>query len=191
MVGVTSGLKSESVEAHVVAMNFAKALGGKWGHLPAPAFLPVEQAEEVINLRPVRRTLTRIESADVVVTSMGPIPENVDASEITITTEPKMNEKLFELARAAGAIGEICYGLFDRHGKQVKTTHKGLGLGFEGLRAIAQDPEGEVVLICGGDRLRFEPLRVALEAKLASVLVSDTVTARYLVGELDETREVA
>jgi len=128
------------------------------------------------------------------VTSMGPIPENVDASEITITTEPKMTEKVFELIREAceaGAIGDICYGLFDRHGREVKTTHRGIGLGFEGLRAIAQDPEGEVVLVCGGDRLRFEPLRVALEAKLASVLVSDTITARYLVGELDETRAVA
>ena len=36
----------------------------------------------------------------------------------------------------------------------------------------------------GGDRWRFEPLKVALRAGLASVLVSDTVTARYLVDEL-------
>ena len=103
-----------------------------------------------------------------------------------VSTLIHLPQERIDVARLEEAV-RARYGLR----KEVKTTHKGIGLGFEGLRAIAQDPEGEVVLICGGDRLRFEPLRVALEAKLASVLVSDTVTARYLVGELDETREVA
>jgi len=42
-------------------------------------------------------------------------------------------------------------------------------------------------LATGGDVKRFRPLKVALEAGLASVLVTDTVTARFLVDEIDES----
>lgn len=77
----------------------------------------------------------------------------------------------------------MCYWLFDRHGRKVETRYKSIGLGFDGLKQIAADPKREVILICGGDKRRLEPLRVALRAGLASVLVSDTVTARFLLGE--------
>lgn len=188
IVGVTSALKVEPVEANMVAMSFGQAYRGGWGQLASPAFLAADQAEMALKFAPVARSLAKVRRADVIITSMGPICGSLDASEITLTNDQKLNAQLLEDARAAGAIGEVCYWLFDAEGREVKTQFQGIGLGFDGLREIAQDPECDVVLMCGGDRLRFEPLRVALEkAKLASVLVSDTITARYLVGELDST----
>lgn len=58
-----------------------------------------------------------------------------------------------------------------------------IGLGFAGLPTIAADPKRKVILVAGGDGRRFVPLRAALRARLASMLVSDTVTARFLVEE--------
>jgi DNA-binding transcriptional regulator LsrR (DeoR family) len=182
IVGITSSLKADPVEANIVAMNIARAFGGRAAQLPCPAFLPAHEAEIVSEIHPVKRMLERIRKANVVITSMGPIPENVSYTDITLSNDPEMSRRLFDMAREAGAIGEICYWLFDRNGREVTTAHKGIGLGFDGLRDIAK--RGEVILLSGGDKWRFEPLRVALEAGLASVLVSDTVTARYLVGEL-------
>jgi hypothetical protein len=67
---------------------------------------------------------------------------------------------------------------------RVQTPYRAVGLGFEGLQEIARDPERQVVLICGGDKRRFAPLRAALKVRLASVLVSDVWTVRYLAEGL-------
>jgi DNA-binding transcriptional regulator LsrR (DeoR family) len=127
----------------------------------------------------------KVRRVNVVVTSMGPILENPDdSSEMNLSNDPALNLQLIKEARNAGAIGEVCYWCFDRDGRKVETPYEAIGLGFDGLRRIAQDPARTVILVTGGDRRRFEPLRAALRAGLVSVLVSDTVTARYLVGEL-------
>jgi DNA-binding transcriptional regulator LsrR (DeoR family) len=113
---------------------------------------------------------------------MGPVPEEAGVVDIHVSNDPKQNAKLCTSARDAGAVGEICYWLFGRDGREITTEHKAIGLGYDGLREIAEDQEREVVLVCGGDKWRIRPLRIALEAGLASVLVSDTVTARQLLA---------
>jgi len=184
IVGITSALRADPVEANVVAMDVARAYGGLSAQLPCPAFVVADEAGVVTQTRQVRRMLAKIRTdCEVVVSAMGPIPETASAMDITVSPDPVSNEELFNAARHAGAIGEICYWLFGRDGKEVRASYKSLGLGFEGLRQIAADPKRQVVLVTGGDRWRFEPLKVALRAGLASVLVSDTVTARYLVDE--------
>jgi DNA-binding transcriptional regulator LsrR (DeoR family) len=114
---------------------------------------------------------------------MGPIVDDPDAGDIRLCNESAMNERLYAAARAAGAVGEICYWCFDAEGKPVKTPYRSVGLGFEGMQDIARDGNRQVILICGGDKRRFAPLRAALKARLASVLVSDIWTARYLLDE--------
>jgi len=185
IVGITSESNPEPIEANVVAMDIARAYGGRSAQLPCAAF--VEALDESMVIRPpqVRRMLKKIQGCDAVLTSMGPIPENEDgAADITLSIETKLNEELFKSALSKDAVGDICYWLVDRHGNEVKTAYTAIGLGFEGLQRIARDPKRQVILVAGGDRWRFEPLRAALRAKLASVLVSATVTARFLVGEI-------
>jgi DNA-binding transcriptional regulator LsrR (DeoR family) len=101
-----------------------------------------------------------------------------------LVNDPETNEKLIEAARARGAIGEMCSWFFNKDGEPVETRYTTVGLGYAGLKRIAADPSRRVVLVTGGDVKRFRPLRVALKAGLASCLVTDTVTARYLVDEL-------
>jgi DNA-binding transcriptional regulator LsrR (DeoR family) len=182
IVGITCTFKADPVEANAVALDVAQAYRGLAGQLACPAFVRAEEVDVVRQFPPVKRMLDLLETCDAVITSMGPIPEDGAAIDITVSNDPAMNDKLSRHARAAGAVGEICYWLFDRDGREVRTTHKGIGLGFDGLRRTAR--EREVILVCGGDRWRFEPLRAALRAGLASVLVSDTRTARALMDEL-------
>lgn len=185
IVGVTFADQAEPVEGHSIAETIAEAYGGCHGQLPCAAFVPA--AEETLRTRQdhaVRSILARLRKANVVITGMGPIPHNVSAAEITLTNDPVLNEQLLQMARNAGARAEICYWLMNAHGQEVRTDYKGVGLGLDGLREIARDRSREVILVVGGDRWRFEPLRIALNAGLASVLVSCTVTARYLMGEL-------
>lgn len=68
-------------------------------------------------------------------------------------------------------------------GEEVHTSHRAIGLGFDGLKQGAADRERDVILVCGGDPFRIKPLQVALRAGLANVRVGCTATAAVLVGE--------
>ena len=184
IVGITGESLTEPTEANVIAMRFAEAYGGKSSQLACPAFVPQEDVWVIQRLAQVRRMLKRLLTVDAVITSMGPIPDDDEAAqEIRIASDPLLNPELVKAARIGKAIGEICYWLFDEQGREVRTAHTAIGLEFAQLRRIAADPKRQVILVAGGDRRRFAALRAALRARLASVLVSDTVTARYLVGE--------
>lgn len=181
LVGPTATLNREPVEANVIAMAIAQAYGGVSEQLPAPAFVPRLEYSVITRQDPIRAMLTRLRECRIVLTSMGPIPD--DGSEITLSKDPQLNAELLRSARRDGAIGEICYALLGRDGAEVQSDYRSIGLGYDGLKRIAADRQRQVILVTGGDRRRFECLRAALRARLASVLVSDTVTARYLLGE--------
>jgi DNA-binding transcriptional regulator LsrR (DeoR family) len=184
IVGTTCASNSSGVEANVVAMDVARAYGGSAAQLPCPAVVDALDASIASRLRQVRQVLAALKRVDIVVTGMGPVLENGTDEDMRLSNDPDTNALLVKAARAAGACGEICFWLWNKEGKEVKTDYEAVGLGYEGLREIAADPEREVILVAGGDARRLEPLRVALRAGLASVLVTDTITARYLVGEL-------
>jgi len=180
IIGITSTLNTLPVEANVVAMDIARAYGGLSAQLPMPAFTE-ESCSIFLQHHQVREMVRTIGTCDAVITGMGPILD--DVRDMTVSNDPILNERIRESAHRSGSIGEICGWLFDRKGQKVSTTYEAVGLGLDGLREIARDPDRRVILVCGGDRLRFEPLKVALRAGFASVLLSDTVTARYLVAE--------
>lgn len=183
IIGITNTRNTRPVEANIVAMDIARAYAGQSAQLPCPAFVPALEASVVKQNQQVHDMLKTIQSCNAVITSMGPIIENADdTTDITLSNDESMNRELNQSARCAGAIGEICYWLFDRNGRQVtSTSYKAIGLDFGGLRHIAADEHRRVILVTGGDKRRFEPLKVALCARLANVLVSDTVTARQLL----------
>lgn len=184
IVGITAVLNAEPVEANIIAMSVAQAYGGVSEQLPCPAFVPTLEYGVVTQQDSIHQMIQGLRGCSVVLTSMGPIPDSSDdGSEITLSNDPALNAELLQAARRDGAIGEICYSLFNREGAEVRSDYRSIGLGFNGLRHIAGDKNRQVILVAGGDRRRFEPLKAALRARLASVLVSDTVTARFLVDE--------
>lgn len=189
IIGLTGTDNVHPVEANVVAWNVAKAYGGLSAQLPASAYVRCKsQRDAILATEHVRAMLQRIRQCDVVITSMGPVlpPDSSvadDDSEMTLSSDPALNAELVRLARRSGAIGEICYRLFDKSGKAIKNVLEPIGIDHDTLRAAARHPRRKVILVSGGDKQRFEPLKAALRGGFASDLISDTVTARILVGE--------
>jgi DNA-binding transcriptional regulator LsrR (DeoR family) len=173
-------IRTAPVEANNIAATIAESYGGQSEQLACPAFLTEQEAKVMVGVNQVKKVLRRMRQSDIVFSGMGRIPEDAGA-DVRMSNDPVMDQKLRTSARNAGAVGEVCYFLFGADGREVTTEHRAIGLGYDGLREIAQDPERDVVLVCGGDKWRIRPLRIALEAGLASVLVSDTVTARELL----------
>jgi deoxyribonucleoside regulator len=185
IIGITSMASTRGVEANIVAMNVARAYRGVSAQLPCPAFVKrLVESDAVKQQEYVKKMLAKIANCSVVVTSMGAIRPDEPVSEMKLANDPTMNERLVSQAQLAGACGDVCYWLFDAEGREVQTEYESIGLGFEGLRRIARDPARRVVLVTGGDKRRFAPLKIALRAGLASVLVTDNVTAAHLVDKV-------
>lgn len=183
LLGPTAWAKTDPVEASIIAMRVASTYGGMWGQFPGPAFVRAEDFGRWLALPEVHEALRLLRESHCVITSLGPIPPKGDLIDVTLSNDQAMSDTLAEAARLAGAIGEINYWAFTVEGRPVETAYRALGLGFDGLQALSADPERSVILICGGDRHRISALRGALAARLCNVLVSDTVTARELLGE--------
>jgi DNA-binding transcriptional regulator LsrR (DeoR family) len=186
IIAPTSTWQATPVEANVIAMQFAQVFGGRSAQLPCPAFIRLEDADLVMRIPDVREVQEKIVATDVVITSLGPVLDDGTDADMTFSGNPERSAEIFAWVKHSGAAGEICSWFFDRTGKQIPPkVYRSIGLGFEGLQATAADPARQVVLAAGGDRRRFEAVRAALRGRLASVLFTDTVTARFLVGELD------
>jgi DNA-binding transcriptional regulator LsrR (DeoR family) len=181
VIGPTWSSNSRRLEANVVAMDFAQAYGGSSYQLPCPAFLEHSQAQTVESIPQVRDMLEKIRLCDVVVTSMGPIQNQNGGADMSLSNDRTMNAELYEAALATGAVGEICYWLFDEDGNEKVTKWRSMGLGYAGLREIAK--KGEVILVSGGDRRRFVGIRAALRGGLVTTLVTETITAKFLMDE--------
>jgi len=188
IVGITDAEQVLPLEANGIASIVARALGGVSAQLQCPAIVSSRQYGQATDLDPVQRMLQVIrEQLDLVITGMGPIRDAQKADDITISPDPAMNAELFGGAHRRGASGEICYWCFDAAGKDVVgLPYCSIGLGLDGMRRITASANGRrVLLLTGGDKRRIAPLRAALEGKLVSDLITDTITARVLLGEIN------
>ena len=190
IIGITSTKNDEPVEANVIAMRIAQAFGGASSQIPCPAFLDDFERNAACRWPQVAEVLRQLRSCDAVITGMGPVGVGADGSgdDIMPSNDAGMSRQLAASAREAGAVGEVCYWLFTREGKRVSGSLNSMGLGLGGLYRIAHKEGRKVILVAGGDRRRFEPLRVLVNGGYANVLVTDTYTARYLLGEIELPR---
>ena len=175
------------LEAIGIASIVARALGGVSAQLQCPAIVSSRQYGQATGLDPVQRMLQVIrEQLDLVITGMGPIRDAQKADDITISPDSAMNAELFGGAHRRGASGEVLLLVFRlcRPGGH-RPPYCSIGLGLDGMRRITASANGRrVLLLTGGDKRRIAPLRAALEGKLVSDLITDTVTARVLLGEI-------
>jgi DNA-binding transcriptional regulator LsrR (DeoR family) len=172
----------DGIEPDSNVREFAHAYGARSRYVTAIGFPVKDETAIVTQPHQVGLTLKKVRSAKVVVSGLSHIP--ADVTEAKIANDPLVNAAVISSARRAGAIGAICHVPFDRDGRLACPSHGVVGLTLEDLRSIASEKGRDVLLVTGGDRRRWLPLKVALEKKLASVLVTDTHTARFLVGEI-------
>ena len=83
-----------------------------------------------------------------------------------------------------GVACDFAYNFFDKHGRLVPVAIPGdqsiLSAGC--LSMLSTRPDARVVLVAGG-RQKVGTIRLVLEAKLCNTLVTDTATARELMGK--------
>jgi DNA-binding transcriptional regulator LsrR (DeoR family) len=185
VVGITASKDLKGFEGNVIAIEIARAFRASSSQLPAPAFLlglSVDRKTMCQN-RQIRAAVERAETVDVVLTGMGPASQIGDPdAEMGLSNDTAMSAEI-GAASPPGAIGDLCGAFFDRDGKEVRGSHEVMGLNLDGFRRIARSPKREVVLVTGGDRRRIAPLRVALRTGLASVVITDTATAKALLED--------
>jgi DNA-binding transcriptional regulator LsrR (DeoR family) len=188
IVGIPHASQCLPAQSNVIASSLGSFFKAASGQVPCPAIVSKEDYEATVKHPQVRAALDEIANVDLVFTSMGPIQNAGNARDITFSTDPKENALLFASARAAGAECEICGWAIGSDGRAVDTPYRSVGLGLERLAWIARDEDQtgrQVVLIAGGDRRRLAGLRAALAGGYVSVLLTDTVSARVLLGEIE------
>ncbi len=189
IIGLTGVSYSGGVEANTVAVTIRDCYGGHASQMPCPAFVErMVHASVYKKNRQVMKMRKKIADCSVVVTGMGPIlapdPEKKGHTGTRLVNDDAMfNDELAGLAYHEGAVAEICYWLVNADGKEVLTDYEAIGLGFEGLRRTAANRDKRVILVTGGDRRRFEPLKAILKARLISVLITDATTGRMILGK--------
>ncbi len=80
-----------------------------------------------------------------------------------------------------GVVGGINYNYFDRAGHQIGTGL--LTLSIDEIRAMANNPMQEVVLVAGGNHKR-EAIHVAVRTHMVDTLITDEDTAEYLAAKI-------
>lgn len=95
-----------------------------------------------------------------------------------------LGEEVSSTLLARGVACDFAYNFFDKHGRLVAIPVPGdqsiISAGC--LSSLSRRPDGRVVLVAGG-RQKVGAIRLALEAKLCNTLVTDTATARDLIGK--------
>ena len=95
-----------------------------------------------------------------------------------------LGEETSSTLLARGATCDFAYNFFDKRGRLVDVSVPGdqsiLSAGC--LSSLSKRSDARVVLVAAG-REKLRAIRLALEAKLCNTLVTDTPTARSLIGK--------
>src|SRR5437870_2749764 len=184
-LGYVGTLGGNDLEANMIAQDIAEAFGGLSDQIPCVALPRAEEASIVQQPHRVKEGLQKCRTCHVVITGIGAVGAVADnGGDLPLSKDPAESAKVSEAVHRNGGCVQIGYSVLDAAGKSVPTPYKTVGLGPEDLRDMVHAEGREVILIAGGDRRRFLPIKVALSAGLVTWLVSDTITAKFLVDEL-------
>ncbi|MFQ5576713.1 MAG: sugar-binding transcriptional regulator [Anaerolineae bacterium] len=168
----------DAFESNLLVQEVASGYGGEVNWLVAPAIVRnLRQQEVVRELTLVKKTLQLINRATIAITTIGP----ANAEHSTVVKRGWLKPGEVQALIDRGAIGEICSWWFDSAGQEIRDDKiYPIGLGLEGLKRMVREGK-RVVAVVGADRERFEPIRAALLGNIVNILITDHITARYLI----------
>ena len=166
-----------------MAQEVALAYGAEFNWLIAPAIVRNLQQQQVVRELPlVQNTLQQINQATIAITTIAP----ADARQSTVVKRGWLEPEEVEALIERGAVGEICSWWFDTQGQEVRDDQiYPIGLGLENLRCMVQEDK-KVIAVVGADHERLEPIRVAVASNLVNILITDHITAQYLLDKAKE-----
>jgi DNA-binding transcriptional regulator LsrR (DeoR family) len=168
----------DSFEANLLAQEVASAYGGEFNWLISPAIVRNLQQQEVARALPlVKPTLDEINQATIAITAIGP----ADAQHSTVVKRGWLTSEEVQALIDRGAVGEVCSWWFDQGGQEIRDDSiYPIGLGLAGLKKMVQEGK-KVIAVVGADSQRLEPIRVALKHQVVNILITDHITAQYLI----------
>jgi DNA-binding transcriptional regulator LsrR (DeoR family) len=101
-----------------------------------------------------------------------------------IAHDDATHNELLATVRAEKVVASLCTLMLDENGHEVRTRYVGVGPTYEGVREMARDPSRRVITATGGSASYMVPVRAAVRGGLVSDLITETVTAAWLVGEI-------
>jgi len=185
-IGTTGPQHMGPSEANVIVHRVAPLFGAIPAEMPNEAIVTRDHYAAAISRPAVATAMQAIDYADILMSAIGCIRPGGECSDYRISRDPLVNEQATAAAYAVGATTNICTVLIDEDGGPVATDFVGVGPTYEGLLAMVRDPNRHLIIISGGDRQRMIALRSVLRGHLVTDLVTDTVTARWLLGEIKD-----
>ncbi len=174
VVSIMGGLTQSSlVNPHETASHLADVLGARCYYIAAPALTDSQTTRDIMVNQPMLRDVfERGRNADLALVSVGDLAEANTMLAIGLIGQADVAS-----LRETGAVGDLCCHWFDAEGQVVDhpLNRRVIGLSPSELRQI------KCVVIASGGKNKIVPLRGALRAGYAGVLVTDELTAQALV----------
>jgi deoxyribonucleoside regulator len=156
------------------AWQFANIVGANCYLLPAPAVVDSEATRQaLIEKCGLDSVLNKVERMDIALLSVGTMSENATSFRFKFFTEAERNSLI-----KAGAVGDMLYNFYDRHGKLVDhpINRRVMSMPVDRLKRVPKR-----VMISGGlDKV--DALLGAMRLVDVNVLITSEETARSLVN---------
>ncbi|MFW5976231.1 MAG: sugar-binding transcriptional regulator [Alkalispirochaetaceae bacterium] len=168
------GTVETGIYPNSIAREFADRIGGRAYLMNTPAVVDTEEIKNSLtkdsNFQMVRQIWDRLSA---VLLSVSGLDENTSAFRGGIFTEEEL--------RTLRDLGGVCatnFAIIDGAGRRVENpvSHRITNLPFEELKEVRQ-----VVLLAAGEH-KTEPLRAALNGRVARTLITDVGCAEALLG---------
>jgi DNA-binding transcriptional regulator LsrR (DeoR family) len=170
------GTPDPEIDGVELARSYARAFGGRYRILPAPAIVENQQVRDALmHDRAVREVLEAAREIELAVVGIGTTtPEKSSL----VRAEYLTQEEALTLA-SAGAVGDVCAIWFDGQGNllDLPLATRTLAIQAQDLRRIP------FVLGIAGGEVKARAIRGALESGLINALVTDDVAARLVLDQ--------
>ncbi|MDO4633692.1 MAG: sugar-binding transcriptional regulator [Eubacteriales bacterium] len=155
--------------------NLALAYGGDYKYLPAPFFVKNEMLQEsLLQEKDIREVLDLAREADMILTSVGNVPECIWSEAL----EPEIWNRLSE----KGAVGSIGGHIYDMEGREVDDTlkHRTIGLNLQEFRN-----NQNVVCIAHGEQ-KAKAVLGGLRGGYINTLIIDQTCAKEMIRLMEQ-----
>lgn len=163
------GRSAASIDANELARRIAEAFRGEWYLLPAPVVVESSSVRSALLREPAIRDILEMgRKADVALLGIGAC----DASSVMVQ-RGYLTAREVEVAKRAGAVGDICGRFYDIQGRPCKSDidDRTIGITLEDLRTIAKR-----IGVAGG-RGKAAAILGALRGRHINILVTDEIAA--------------
>lgn len=168
------GFSDPAIDGPELAQKLAKVLGGTYRYLQAPAVVETpEIAKNLMNEKTIRETLQRANDAEIVISSVGSLMDNLSSLERAGYFK-KEDRAAFQ---AKGAVGHSLSRMVDEDGNPIDDSfnQRIIGAPLSVLR------NAKWAIGIGANPLKAHVFLACLKARQFNVLIVDDGTAREIL----------